>query len=212
MPMYDRFNRLTAQGNLSYLEFLRIVQALWKNGHPGIDLVATGTKRQDNLYPVIYYRLDLRKPFPNEPKPRVREQIDQDGKAIVVMAQRFQNLVTFTAMAQLNPELAESLIEEFENFMIEFQPVYKELGVSELVYARRNPDVMDDRQGLGVNERSVTYMLTTEKIIETEWSKLESVTAQIRLEILSNNTPIELATPNIPFIFEDDNQSATPNG
>lgn len=200
-------NYLKARGNLTYLEFLRVVNKLWEDAHPGIPLIATTTKSMAT-YPCITYRLDLRKPHPSEPKPRFREEIRTEAgeDAVIIAAQRFQNIITFTVMAQSDPHAAEELIEVFEDFMIEFQPVFKELGVSELVYARRNPDAHDERPGLGISERSASYMLTTEKLILTTYKKLQTITAEIRTFLETNQaTPTYGATPNIDILINDQN-------
>lgn len=179
--------RLRAAGNLSYQEFLRLLEKLWVGSHPGVPVQASFDKSV-GTYPIITYRLDLQKAHPSEPKPRLRQILTPDGSdAIVISAQRFQSVITFTIMTQIDPNTAETLVEQFIDFMIEFQPVFKELGASELVYVRRLPDVTDERPGEGVVSRSVSYMLTTEKIIKTYVNKLESITVSARTYMESGN-------------------------
>lgn len=169
------------RGNLSYPQFIRLVTKMWMDAHPDIPIVATGTKEFPK-YPVITYRLDLRKTLPTEPKPRYREELETDtGQRIVIAGQRYQNVVTFTVFSQIDPEQAEEVVELFEDFMIEFIPVFKEVGISELVFARRNPDMHDTRPAEGVTERSVTYLVTTEKIIVTTVEKLNEVSVDARI-------------------------------
>jgi hypothetical protein len=181
--------RLKAKGNLSYQDFLRVLEKFWIDAHPGIPLQAAFDK-SFGTYPIITYRLDLQKAHPSEPKPRYREEIKTpDGQdAIIIAAQRFQSVITFTIMTQIDPHTAETLVDEFISFMIEMQPVFKEMGVSELVYVRRLPDATDSRPGEGVVSRSVSYMLTTERIIKTTHSKLERVMVSARLYLESPHT------------------------
>lgn len=236
-PIRVEKNRMThAGGRLSYLDFVRIVSALWEKGHPDIPLTAMGAK-ENALYPSIVYRLDLRKPYDGEPKPRLREELPlPNGDVVINSAQRFMNIVVFTCFTQMNPQLAEAIIEEFENFMMEFQPVFKELGVSELVYERRMPDTQDNRENFTVIERAVAYRLTTEKLVQTTYSHLNNsfnwvlnevlVDARIKeapLYKVQHNQPdvdVEIidthtgATPDSYYIIEeeeDDADAATPN-
>lgn len=174
-------NMLRAKGNLSYLDFVRLVTRLWEAGNPKVPLRATGDKNAAT-YPVIIYRLDLRKPHGSEPKPRLREQMPTapGEKAVLIHGMRFQNVITFTAVDQ-RAQVVEELIEAFENFMMEMQPIFKEEGASELTYMRRLPDSHDQRPGEGIVSRSVSYLLTTEKIIKTEIDKLEKFSIDARI-------------------------------
>ena len=196
--------QLRAKGNLSYLDFIRLVKKLWEDAHPDIKLQPTADKSFPK-YPVITYRLDFRKAHPNEPKPRYREEMPTGANedAILILGQRFQNLVTFTALDETDPHTTEALIEVFEDFMMEFQPVFKELGASELVYARRIPDSHDTRPGEGINSRSVSYLLTTEKIIKTSVSKIDEVIIDARLY---------LSKERVTFTADPDDGSITVSG
>lgn len=178
---WEQSPRLKAKGNLSYQDFLRLLEKLWTDAHPDIPLMANANK-SFGQYPVIIYRLDLRKPHPAEPKPRYREEIKNidDNSVAIIAAQRFQSVITFTVITQQDPHTAETLVEIFEDFMLEFQPVFKELGVSELLYIRRLPDSADSRPGEGVVSRSVSYLLTTEKHTITYVEILEKVIVNAR--------------------------------
>ena len=192
---------LRARGNLNYIQFLKVLQKMWFDGHPDVPLVAQGGK-EFSKYPVMTYRLDLRKPVQNEPKPKLREHvITSPGEPdLLIMGQRFLNIITFTAFTNENPQLAEELIEVFEDFMIEFTPVFKELGVSDLLYARRLPDTDGSRgKGLGIVERSVSYAVTTEKVIVTSKDKLESVLIDARIFVDDPYTITPDATPATPI-------------
>jgi hypothetical protein len=193
---------LRASGNLGYIQFLQVLQKIWIDAHPDIPLVAEGGKEYET-YPIITYRLDLRRPLQDEPKPKLREQVfTVPGEPnIIIKGQRFQNIVTFTVITNSNPILAEEVVEVFENFIIEFTSVFKFLGLSEIVYARRLPDQTGSRgKGLGVTMRSVSYLVTTEKIIKTTQTKLEKVAISARKFLDDPYWVYTEATPATPFI------------
>lgn len=77
---------LRAEGNLSYLDFIRLVKKLWNDSHPDIPIYATGTEKFPT-YPCIVYGLELRKTMNNEPKPKYREQLLDDGKVYLILVQ-----------------------------------------------------------------------------------------------------------------------------
>lgn len=166
---------LRATGNLTYLEFIRLLTRLWSQAHPSFPILPQGS---DELaqYPCIVYHLELRKVHPSEPKLRDREFRYQGDRVEQITGQRFQNVVAFSAMTEGDPDVAEALIEAFEDFMLEYTGVFKELGLSELMYGRRMPDKMESRQGVRVVMRSVAYMVTTEKQVVTEHEKLREIT------------------------------------
>ena len=180
---------LQAQGNLTYIEFISVVKALWENAYPNIKIkpVQNGDYAE---YPVIAYGLELRRAHSVEPKPRSRIS---PAKDVVIFGQRFQNIISFTVITKADsgelkgsssrysgPEVAEKIIETFEDFMLEYTPVFKRLGASELVYARRLSDSEENRDATDVNKRTVTYMLTTEKLIGMEVGTIEKIVIDVR--------------------------------
>lgn len=208
----NKSHHLRARGNLTYLDFIRLVEYLWSEAHPDIPFFATGGE-QYAKYPCIVYGLELRKTHSSEPKPKYREEIitgaGEDG--VIVGGQRFQNVVSFSAVTETDPRLAEELIEVFEDFIMEFTPVFKELGLSEIIYNRRFSDSEENRPGQGIVKRTVSYMITTEKIILTYSKKLNSILVRARtfLETETAEAATPSATP-ISHIF-DQHMSATPS-
>lgn len=209
-PIYQH-NRLTATGNLDYISFLRVVQKLWIDSHPDIPLIASGGPEVSE-YPVIIYRLAYRNTVKDESKPRYRETIATrpTDAAIVNRGQRFNNYITFTVMTEQDPHLGEAIVEQFEDFMMEFTPVFKQLGVSDIFYGRREPD-QEDLRPTGTNriERSVTYQVITEKIIQIDYNKLNTFYVNIQTFLASNPVWLEEASPNI-YIDLIDQYGATP--
>lgn len=222
--------RLKADGNLSYLEFIQVVKLLWENSYPDIPIVATfgGTFAQ---YPCIAYGLELKRAHNQEPKMRYRDKaLGEDGKYYIIEGQRFQNVVSFTIIIQANAgqmeedssryvgaEVADRVMERFEDFMLEYTPVFKKLGASEFVYARRVSDTETNMDQTDVVKRAVLYLLTTEKLSVTPVDTIDKIAYDVRQYIASQPaTPIydynravyaERQETNLVDLF----QSATPN-
>lgn len=187
----ERFGEpLQASGNLTYLEFITVVKALWENAYPDIKIKPTQSGTYAD-YPVIVYGLELRKAHTSEPKPRTRTT--QTNNNIVVFGQRFQNIVSFTVITEANsgakqgssarysgPEVADNIIEIFEDFMLEHTPVFKRLGASEFIYSRRLSDSEENRDSTDICKRTVTYMLTTEKLFAQNVGHIESIVVDVR--------------------------------
>lgn len=207
-----------AEGNLSYLDFIRVVEQLWKTGHPDVPFFASSPARQAH-YPSITYSLMNRRTHPNEPKPRLREEIntgssvvDEDGtvvlknQGIIVQGWRFVSIVKFTVHDEVQPngaQTVEELIEVFEDFMIEHQYVFKQLGVSELTYNARLDDDEENRDAEDIVKRAITYRLTTEKVFVTEIDKLLEMAASVRVaQNFTNEATPQLVNPYEPFYEE----------
>lgn len=211
-PAYQH-NRLVSTGNLQYLDFIRVVQKLWIDTHPDIPFFAS-TGEEFATYPVITYRLQYRNPV-NENKPRVRETIATapNQPAIINKGMRFNNFVTFTVYTQNNPQQAEAIIEEFEDFMVFATPIVKQLGLSDIFYARREPDQSDQRPG-GITrvERSITYNAITEKILQLNVDKINNYVFTIRQYLVEGpEVLVYAATPNQTVALIDQFSGATPN-
>jgi len=175
-PLKSMPPQLRADGNLDYRQFITLVKNLWKEVHPDIPIRPVQSQ-QYSKYPVIVYGLELRKPMNAEPKKRFRtlqHQVDEEHH-LRITAQRFDNVVTFTVITENNPDMCEAIIETFEDFMAEYTPVFKQYGVSEFLYVRRLPDRENTRPDEDVEERSVAYQVTLEKIIVTELDKLNEI-------------------------------------
>jgi hypothetical protein len=182
---------LQAAGNLSYLEFIAVVKLLWENIHPDIPIKPNHGGSYAS-FPAIIYGLEIRKPHTIEPKPRSRQVVEND---YMIFGQRFQNVVSFSIITKadkassesnlgdgryVGAEVADALAEVFEDFMLEYTPVFKRLGASELVYARRLADAEESRSNIDVIKRTITYLLTTEKLIQTSVSTIEKVAIDVR--------------------------------
>lgn len=194
-------NMLRAESSMSYLDFIAMVEYLWNRVHPEIPIRPVQSATFET-YPVIVYSLELRRPHQAEPKERYREQVmDGNGNIYTIRAQRFQNVVSFSAIDRNNPETVEAIIEEFESFMFEYTPTLKKLGVSELFYSRRVSDSESTRSTEDTNVRTVQYMVTLEKVRYIQEDLLDEVLVDVRLFLDNNRSP--------GFSVEDD-QVGTP--
>lgn len=237
---------LQADGNLSYLEFISVVKSMWEESFPNYPIKATSsgdqsftwfnpnyidpetgrvTGKYEQTEAIITYSLELRRAHSVEPKPRMRQIVNRD---IYVYGQRFQNIISFTAMAPVgkkfgsNPDsiyddqdntyMIESLIEIFEDFMMEYTPVFKKIGASEFSYSRRLSDSEVNRDSKDVHKRTVTYMLTTEKIFAAKVNTIETMSIDIRTAMAHEIQ--DSATPNSQQVSSniiDLNLGSTPN-
>lgn len=227
---------LKANGNLSYPEFIDVVKILWDRLYPDIKIVPVSSGKYAS-YPCIAYGIELKKAHNNEPKPRTRQFIKEESQYIY--GQRFQNIVSFTVMTRaeagsidsnlpqeqqitelsyVGAEIADRIIDIFEDFMLEYTPVFKALGASEFVYARRLSDEEINKDQTDIVRRAVTYMLTTEKLIAASVDKIEKVVIDIRqyyaYEKELVDKAMQMSTPNFEGTevnIVDLYQSATPN-
>ena len=95
-----------------------------------------------------------------------------------------------------NAYLVESLMEAFEDFMLEYTPIFKKIGASELVYSRRLSDSEVNRDAKDVHKRTVTYMLTTEKTFAAQANTIEKIAIDVRQFMAYESELLQNATPN----------------
>jgi uncharacterized membrane protein len=102
--------------------------------------------------------------------------------------------------------------------MLEYTPVFKALGASEFVYARRLSDEEINKDQTDIVKRTVTYMLTTEKLMAASVDKIEKIALDVRTYYAYEKSLVEqsqrMATPNLDnteINIVDLYQSATPN-
>jgi hypothetical protein len=91
-------------------------------------------------------------------------------------------------------------MEIFEDFMLEYTPVFKRLGASELVYSRRLSDSEENKESTDLCRRTVTYMLTTEKLFAQTVGQIEQICIDVRRYMAYEKELIDsgvgTATPN----------------
>lgn len=223
-------SQLRAEKGIDYLGFIKLVTDLWKEVHPDIPIRPTQSPKYAK-YPVIVYGLEMRKTHVTEPKKRFRETEYRrdDDTHLMIHAQRFDNVITFTVITENNPKYCETIIETFEDFMMEHTPVFKQMGVSEFTYVRRKPDHEVTKPDEDNDERAVSYLVVLEKVIVTEVGKLEHILVKARTDMRhyysgsefwwadptdgsdENDIPEYLVCPNNPFELGDLVQIHRPN-
>jgi len=216
---------LQAAGNLTYIEFMALVKALWENSYPNIPIEPDSGGKVAS-YPIITYNLELKRTHTAEPKPRTRF-MPRDADEIIY-GQRFQNIVSFNIYTRANTadvpgdenpgysgaEAADRIVEVFEDFMLEHTPVFKRLGASEFTYSRRMADTRSTRNTIDVCKRTVTYMLTTEKLISTTVGRIEKIIVDVRNYMATEPANTLRSTPNYDGTevnLVDLYQTSTPN-
>lgn len=190
---------------------------------------SSGLAALDEFPAIIVYSLELRKTHTTEPKPRMRQNVL--ANTVTVYGQKFQNIVSFSVLTKVGTfqsnnitttrddldasVLSDQVIEAFEDFMLEYTPIFKAAGVSELVYSRRLSDSEINRDGKDLHKRTVTYMLTTEKTFAIKNDRIQQIAVDARTWMAYEKSIIEsLATPNFEDVtinIVDLEQSATPS-
>ena len=189
----------------------------------------SGLTALDEFPAIIVYSLELRKTHTTEPKPRMRQNVL--ANTVTVYGQKFQNVVSFSVLTKVGTfqsnnitstrddldasVLSDQVIEAFEDFMLEYTPIFKAAGVSELVYSRRLSDSEINRDGKDIHKRTVTYMLTTEKTFAIKNDRIQQIAVDARTWMAYEKSIVEsLATPNFEDVtinIVDLEQSATPS-
>lgn len=145
-----------------------------------------------------------------------------------IYGQKFQSIINFNVLSKIklveddSPgwslaeeaySITEQVIDRFEDFMIEMTPIFKMIGASELVFARRLADVEITRNDQDIIRKSLQYMLTTEKTFAAPHGVLEKIAIDARTWLASDPRDYQQATPNLEDIdvtITDLYQTATP--
>lgn len=183
-----------------------------------------------NEFPaIIGYSLELRKTHTIEPKPRMRQNVMSNS--VTVYGQKFQNIISFTIMSKVGTfqagdstttrddldaaVLCDQIAEAFEDFMMEYTPILKAAGASDLVYSRRLSDSEVNREPKDIHKRVITYMLTTEKTFAIKNERINKIAIDVRTWMAFEKEILTAAaTPDytdISISIVDLHQTATPN-
>ena len=175
------------EGNLSYIQMIHLIRDLWEETMPDIPLRPVQGPKFAH-YPVIVHAIEVKVPTKEDTKKRIREYIKnpQTGQMYQIKGQRFRHIVTFKVITKDEPDLAEQIMERFEDFMDEITPVLKELGVSEIFYGRRQPDSTENRTGEDTTARKVAYEIYLEKVTQTPVDTLDDILIRARVHLERN--------------------------
>jgi len=183
---------LKSKGNLSYLQFIDVVNKLWSEGHPEIKFGPFGEQKIFNPeLGYIIYTLEDKKPKNNSPKPKPYETVDDPTdptKKLAIFIESFYIIVKFTAIHKV-PRVAEEIIEEYEDFMIQIKPMLQMLGLESISYVRRMSDSHETRYGDDLSSRSIAYMVGIQKVLTTSIDKLDSIFLQVQAIVADDATP-----------------------
>jgi len=187
-------------GSLNYLDFIQIVKKMWEEMYPDIPILPYEQYIDMTVFPAItiHHKLELRKPHTMDPKPRMRQQLKDysPSESVTIYGQKFQNIVSFNIIGIKSfnqgedPDatiddldmhyLLEQVAQEFENFMIEYTPIFKAVGASDLVYARRGEDSTIRKEARDLIEKPIMYMLTTEKTFAISNARIQKIAVDAR--------------------------------
>lgn len=195
---------IQAQGNLSFHQFLDLIDVMWSDGHPDITFTAQATDVATSPQRgYIVYSEELKRAVNSNPKPRHRVTIDDPttpGIKWAIYTQDFTHLIRFTAYHK-NARVAEEIIEEFESFMLIMTPELIGAGAQHIFFDSRTPGKEDNRVGQDMSSRSVTYSVTLQKVAKIESAELQKVIHSMTLF-----TGSELTDPSSglsPYLFEN---------
>lgn len=189
---------LTAYGNIQYRGFIKTLKDMWADAHPEIYFRPFSDNNEydpDRGY--IIHSIAQKVPKEGNAKPRAHHNFRDEvtGKYWSIFVQSFVHTVRFFAV-HTDAEIADELIDEFEDFMTEVIPVFKAYGLEELIYYQRIADTNQNRMGDDVAVRSIDYRLTTQKILQVENATLNKYFVRLVLNMGEQATP---NTVELPF-------------
>lgn len=173
----------TARGNLTYLQFIDLLKALWSKANPEVEFVPMGNReafKPEKGY--IVYSLESKKAASDNLKPRFMEDVistDKEEFQGTIYIQKFDYLLEFSAVHK-EPRTAEEILDAFEDFMMIITPELKYSGVQDLYYNRRITDRDQSRFGGDVAYRTVMYLVMLQKMLVAKRQILESVRLDVR--------------------------------
>lgn len=128
--------------------------------------------------PMITYKLISRKPK-GEIKPRFREHFEEDGSGASsrigeIYGQKFKCHVQFNIFASVY-EVAEQVMERFEDAMITYAGFFKKNGVGEIMFDQQYTDESYENMRQTLSIRNLTYYLEVEKQTVIMREKIQSI-------------------------------------
>lgn len=117
--------------------------------------------------PIITYKLISRKPK-GEIKPRFRENFRESkdgstGRVGEIYGQKFKCHVQFNIFASVY-EVAEQVMERFEELMITYAGYFKKNGVAELLFDQQYTDQSFEAMRQTLSIRNISYYVEVEKL------------------------------------------------
>lgn len=117
--------------------------------------------------PIITYKLISRKPK-GEIKPRFREGFQEskdskEGRVGEIYGQKFKCHIQFNIFASVY-EVAEQVMERFEELMVTYAGYFKKNGVAELLFDQQFTDQSFEAMRETLSIRNISYYVEVEKL------------------------------------------------
>lgn len=166
----------TADKNCSLFDFIKMIENVVTKTMKDLNVefvpdenktVALSPDIEIN-HPMITYKIISRKPK-GERKPRVRENIrekgdDEENRVGEIYGQKFESLIQFNVFASVY-DVAEQVMEKFEEAIFTYTGYFKKNGVSELLFEEQLTDTNYDIYRQKISVRNLRYRVETEKLI-----------------------------------------------
>ena len=136
--------------------------------------------------PIITHRVKEKVPSTmgshKELKPRVRSQFKTDKDHITIWGQRFDCVLEFGMWGRGDSQVAD-LAERFEEFMLTYSGIFKEMGIVEIVYIKTTDEQPPNSWRVNLDSRHMYFHVVVEKLTPVSNNTLQS----IRLKILNED-------------------------
>lgn len=177
----------TADKAASLFDFIKMVNKVVTKtmGHLKVEFIPDENKNLISSpdlpmdHPIITYKVISRK-AKTELKPRVRQQIHEqtddpnDERLGEIYGQKFKCLIQFNIFASVY-DLAEQVMEEFEEQIFTYTGFFKKNGVSEILFDEQATDTSYDMYRQTISVRNLRYTVEVEKLIAMFQEKLKEV-------------------------------------
>lgn len=184
--IHNSTTKSTADANCSCYDFIKMVQSVTRKALKKYNIDFSSDRLKYNVTdpqihldnPVITYKTVSRVPY-KELKPRIRDTVsDMDSNMIGnIYAQKFESVIQFNIFASVY-DLAEEVMDKFEEMMIKYAGFFKQRGVSELVFSEELSDSEYDMFRQIVSVRSIRYKVYTERIYNNLDEVIDDVIVQ----------------------------------
>lgn len=166
----------TAEKNCSIFDFIKMVEKVVTKTMKDLSVEFVPDENKTVAispdleldHPMITYKVIYRKPD-NELKPRRREGIEEKGdddqtRVGEIYGQKFDSIIQFNVFASVY-DLAEQVMEKFEEAIFTYTGYFKNSGVSELLFEEQATDTNYDIYRQKISVRNLRYRVKTEKLI-----------------------------------------------
>lgn len=190
-------NKLTSSKNCTCFDFIKMVQAITSKSLKKYNIDFSSDRLRYKVTdpqieldcPIITYKTVSRVPY-KELKPRVRDTVNDSDSGLIgsVYAQKFESVIQFNFFASVY-DLAEEVMNSFEDMMIKYAGYFKRNGVSDIIFSEELHDSEYDLFRQVISVRNIRYKVYTERI----YNNLDEVIDDV---IVQDVTPEYLDDPH----------------